>query len=83
MQACYSFYNFATTVSYRDLIRNALIIAKKEGFDVYNCLNLMDNAIVFEDLHFQVGDGNLNYYMYNWVMNCKKIDPNQLGVVLF
>ena len=68
MQACYSFYNFATTVPYKELIRNALTLAKKEGFDVYNCLNLMENATVFEDLHFQMGDGNLNYYIYNWIM---------------
>jgi len=33
----------------------------------------MDNATVFDDLHFQMGDGKLNYYMYNWIMNCKKI----------
>ena len=43
----------------------------------------MDNATVFEDLHFQIGDGNLNYYMYNWIMKCKKIQPQELGVVLF
>lgn len=43
----------------------------------------MDNGSVFEDLHFQVGDGHLNYYLYNWVMKCKKIEPAKLGVVLF
>lgn len=60
-----------------------MILAKKEGFDVYNCLNLMDNATVFEDLHFQTGDGVLNYYFYNWVMQCRKIKPEELGIVLF
>lgn len=83
MQACYSFYNFATSVSYKELIKSALILAKKNGFDVYNCLNLMDNATVFEDLHFQMGDGNLNYYLYNWVMESRKADPTELGIVLF
>lgn len=43
----------------------------------------MENASVFEDLLFQMGDGNLNYYMYNWVMKCRKIKPEELGVVLF
>ena len=43
----------------------------------------MENQTVYEDLHFQVGDGNLNYYIYNWVMNRKHIDPNELAVVLF
>ena len=50
---------------------------------MYNCLNLMDNATVFEDLHFQTGDGVLNYYFYNWVMQCRKIKPEELGIVLF
>ena len=75
--------NFATTVPYEQLILNALIIAKSLKYDVYNCLNLMDNASVFEDLHFQKGDGHLNYYFYNWVMKCKQIKPEELGVVLF
>jgi len=44
----------------------------------------MENSSAFEDLHFQMGDGNLNYYMYNWIMNCRKLeDPAKLGVVLF
>ena len=33
----------------------------------------MDNASAFEDLHFQTGDGVLNYYLYNWIMNKSKI----------
>ncbi len=82
-QSCYSFLNFATTVPYEKLILNALILARKYDCDVYNCLNLMENGSVSEELHFQKGSGNLNYYLYNWVMNCKHIEPKQLGVVLF
>lgn len=47
-QACYSFLNFATSVPYEKLILNALILARKHGCDVYNCLNVMENASVFE-----------------------------------
>ena len=75
--------NFATSVPYEKLIQNALILARMNKYDVYNCLNLMDNQTVFEELHFQKGDGNLQYYFYNWVMKCKHITPEQLGVVLF
>ena len=75
--------NFATSVPFDKLIRNALILAKMHNYDVYNCLNVMENATVFEDLFFQRGDGILNYYFYNWIMNCKHIEPSQLGVVLF
>lgn len=41
LNACYSFMNFATTISFDKLILNALIFAKNWGGDVYNCLNLM------------------------------------------
>jgi len=37
----------------------ALIKAKELGYDVFNCLNIMDNKDVFEDLLFQTGDGFL------------------------
>lgn len=75
--------NFATTISFDKLILNALIFAKNLGGDVYNCLNLMENASVFDELHFQKGDGHLNYYLYNWVMKRKHIKPEELAVVLF
>ncbi len=83
IQACYSFLNFATTVPYDKLILNALIFAKNIGCDVYNCLNVMENAAVFEDLHFLKGDGHLSYYLYNWVMKIKHIKPEELAIVLF
>lgn len=64
-------------------------MAKKEEFDVYNCLDIMENATVFEvmygitqPLHFMVGDGYLNYYLYNWNLKKGKIEPNELAVVL-
>jgi hypothetical protein len=43
----------------------------------------MENASVFENLHFLKGDGHLNYYLYNWVMNRKHINAEELAVVLF
>lgn len=73
----------ATTTKFEELINNALILAKNLGCDVYNCLNLMENASVFEELHFQKGDGHLNYYFYNWIMERKHIKPEELAVVLF
>jgi len=48
-------------------MKEALILAKGEGQDVYNALNLMDNSDdLFNELKFGIGDGNLNYYLYNW-----------------
>ncbi|KAF8310050.1 uncharacterized protein EI90DRAFT_2957485 [Cantharellus anzutake] len=50
----------------QQLIGEALIIAQKAGFDVFNALTLMDNALFLEDLKFGPGDGYLNYYLYNY-----------------
>jgi len=49
-----------------DLIKDALIVAERAKFDVFNALTLMDNVPLLEPLKFGAGDGLLNYYLYNW-----------------
>lgn len=51
------------------LHQDALILASSLGYDVYNCLDLMDNESILQDLKFGPGDGNLHYYLYNWKAN--------------
>jgi glycylpeptide N-tetradecanoyltransferase len=80
MYAAYSYYNVPGKHSALELTRNALILAKKNKFDVFNALDLMDNKEAFEELHFGKGSGNLYYYLYNW--NLTKLQPKKLGVVL-
>ena len=80
LYACYSFFNIATSVTFKELMKNALILAKQNGFDVYNCLNIMDNESVFKDLLFGMGDGTLKYYFYNFV--CPETVPKDLALVL-
>ena len=46
------------------------------GFDVFNALDLMDNKQFIEKLKFGVGDGNLQYYLYNW--KCSTMSPNKV-----
>lgn len=82
LNACYSYYNFATSIPYQELIQNALITAKLLNYDVYNCLDIMNNKSVFTDLHFMVGDGHLNYYFYNWALGKETIAPEELATVL-
>lgn len=53
------------------LMADALILAKKEKFDVFNALSLMDNALFLEDQKFGPGDGQLHYYLFNY--NAKPI----------
>ena len=80
LNAAYSYYNVATKHNLVDLIRNALILAKKGGFDVYNALDIMENEQVLKELKFGVGDGNLHFYFYNW--RIPDLDPKQIGIVL-
>ena len=44
----------------------ALILAIKSDFDVYNALDIFQNGTVLKDLKFGIGDGRLQYYIYNW-----------------
>ena len=80
LMAAYCYYAVGTTMSVTDLMREALIAAKNTGFDVFNALEIMDNAEFLQELRFGRGDGNLQYYVYNWYM--PKIEPNQIGLIL-
>jgi len=80
IKAAYGFYNVATTVSITTLMNDALILANKENFDVFNALDLMENKTFLEELKFGLGDGNLQYYLYNW--KCPDLEPSQIGLVL-
>lgn len=80
LSAVYSFYNVANTISLHDLISYSLINAKAIGVDVFNALDLMDNAEVLTPLKFAPGDGYLQYYVYNW--KCPTISSNEVGMVL-
>ncbi|KAJ5610516.1 hypothetical protein N7510_007235 [Penicillium lagena] len=48
------------------LINDALILAKKAQFDVFNALTLHDNPLFLEQLKFGAGDGQLHFYLYNY-----------------
>jgi len=80
IKAAYSYYNVATTMTLQDLMHDGLILAKKSGFDVFNALDLMENKQFLENLKFGVGDGNLQYYLYNW--RCPSVNPEDIGLVL-
>ncbi|KAL4118165.1 Glycylpeptide N-tetradecanoyltransferase 2 [Phytophthora ramorum] len=47
-------------------MNDTLVMAKKEDFDVFNALSLMDNMEFLQELKFGPGDGDLMYYLYNW-----------------
>merc|ERR1712018_715454 len=80
LKAAYSFYNVSTVTPWVDLIGDALVLAKRSDFDVFNALDLMDNAEFLEKLKFGIGDGNLQYYLYNW--RCPPMKNENVGLVL-
>lgn len=80
LKAAYSYWNVATSVPLHELMYDALIFAKQQDFDVFNALNVMENESFLKELKFGIGDGFLQYYLYNW--KCPKIEPSGIGLVL-
>jgi len=80
LKAAYSWYNVATTVPLTSLMNDSLILAKQQGFDVFNCLEIHDNQSFLKDLKFGAGDGNLQFYLYNWI--APPMQPGDVGLVL-
>lgn len=80
IKAAYSFYNVADGNSWVDLMNDALISAKNQSYDVFNALDLMQNKEFLQQLKFGIGDGNLQYYLFNW--RCPSMTPEQLGLIL-
>lgn len=80
LNAAYAFYNVCRKNNWVDLMGDALILAKKKNFDVFNALDLMENEEFLEKLKFGIGDGNLQYYLYNW--RCPSMTAKKIGLVL-
>jgi glycylpeptide N-tetradecanoyltransferase len=80
LNAIYSYYNVATSIELPELMRDCLIAARDDGCDVFNCLDLMENELFLKPLKFGIGDGKLQYYLYNWM--CPEMSPGDVGIVL-
>jgi len=80
LKAAYSYWTVATTVPLHELMYDALIYARMHDFDVFNALNVMENDSFLKELKFGIGDGFLQYYVYNW--KCPSIKPQGMGLVL-
>ncbi|KAL8745781.1 MAG: hypothetical protein Q9190_002116 [Brigantiaea leucoxantha] len=76
VRAAYMFY-YATDMAFAEkekglkerlnaLVTDALVLAKKANFDVFNALTLLDNPLFLEQQKFGPGDGQLHYYLYNY-----------------
>lgn len=74
MNVAYLYYYGTSMNPLTEIMKYALMFAKElvpDGtrFDVFNCLNIMNNAEFLKDLKFGIGDGILNYYMYNYLIS--------------
>ncbi|XP_075505238.1 glycylpeptide N-tetradecanoyltransferase 1-like [Primulina tabacum] len=81
LKAAYSYYNVSTKTPLLQLMNDVLIVAKKEEFDVFNALDVMQNEIFLKELKFGPGDGKLHYYLYNYRLK-HVLRSSELGLVL-
>ncbi|CAF3703590.1 unnamed protein product [Rotaria sordida] len=80
LNACYMYYYAASRTPLPDLVNDCLIHAHNNDVDVFNALDVMDNKEFLEKLKFGVGDGNLQYYIYNW--KCPQMNPEKVALLL-
>lgn len=80
LRAAYSFYNVVSKTPLTQFMNDLLISAKNLGLDVFNALDLMENSKFLEELKFGIGDGNLQYYIFNW--KCSQMEAQDVGLVL-
>ncbi|XP_047325774.1 glycylpeptide N-tetradecanoyltransferase 1 [Impatiens glandulifera] len=81
LKAAYSYYNVSTKTPLLQLMNDALIVAKRNDYDVFNALDVMENELFLKELKFGPGDGKLHYYLYNYRVN-HVLSPSELGLVL-
>ena len=83
LYAAYAYYNFAKdndATRLKQLIRDLLIMAKQNNFDVFNMTEVLKHGLVKNDLLFKPGDGKLAHYLYNW--RIQAVPSNEIGIVL-
>ncbi|KAF8393594.1 hypothetical protein HHK36_021838 [Tetracentron sinense] len=81
LKAAYSYYNVSTKTPLLQLMNDALIVAKRKDYDVFNALDIMQNEPLLKELKFGPGDGQLHYYLYNYRIR-HTLKPSELGLVL-
>ncbi|KAI5066610.1 hypothetical protein GOP47_0019234 [Adiantum capillus-veneris] len=81
LKAAYLFYNVTTKTPLSQLVNDLLIVAKQSEYDVFNVLDIMQNQSFLQELKFKLGDGHLQYYLYNYRLK-EPLSPGDLGVIL-
>ena len=63
----FSLINCNNTISMKELLRNAIILAKQNNFDAYHCVDYKENSEHFKELLFTQKIGKMKYHFYNFV----------------
>jgi glycylpeptide N-tetradecanoyltransferase len=66
----------------QQLMNDALILAAGKGYDVFNALDVLQNEEFLRELKFGIGDGALQYYLYNWRVAAPELQPSDVGLIL-
>ena len=83
---CYLYFNIATSMTSKELLENAMILAKKEGMNDFVCNNIMDYEKICKELNFHsnIEDensyGSLKYYFNNFV--CPETEAKDISLIL-
>lgn len=80
LSAAYAFCIVPAQTPIAKLMKDALVLARNNKFDVFNALDIGQNAPFFDELKFHVGNGELNYYLYNW--KCCPVPKEKNALVL-
>lgn len=80
LKAAYMFYMVPNTITAHELLQDAFVLAAATQHDVFNALDIFENADLMKELKFGIGDGKLRYYLFNW--RAKEIQPNEVGLVM-
>ena len=74
----YIYYYTSHEETVYQLVKNIMIIAKNNNFDIIGMFNVMENDSVINELLFTQATG-INYYFWNW--KCKDLVSSQIGSV--
>ncbi len=70
--------NYCSSISMKDLLKTAIILAKKNNFDAFHCLDYKEYSNYFKELLFMEKIGKMKYYFYNFVCPDTPIDDISL-----
>ena len=85
VNSAYLYYYAATKNSLTEMVKYAMHFAKELAdikFDLFNCLNIMEYSTFVDALKFGMGDGTLNYYMYNYQVKTGFMQPNGVAAII-